>query len=137
MSEVGNNDTSWREALFATIAALTLAAKLLQLLQSELPSELVDPVMADLGNAENALRWWGVEQDLDQLLEAAAWSHPVQVLSQPCSDFEELLESCELKLSQGQPHRALSSTREKLQRAVDLNRTAAARRAAMRRGEEV
>lgn len=123
-----------REALFATIAAITLAEKMLRTLQPELP--LADQVIADLTNASNALQWWAAEQDLDQLLETVEWSHPVQALTQPCSEFEDLLEACNQRIGRDDPHPEMKSTKEKLQRAIDLNRTAAARRATMRRGRD-
>lgn len=133
------NSRSTREALFATTAALALASKTLRLLHEEMPHEILVPVVADLESAWNTLRWWQAERDLAQLLTSDRWSHPVQALVQPAADFEDLLHLCEQHLArQGETSTdaALSTTREKLARAVELNRTAAARRAAKKQKED-
>lgn len=124
-----------REALFATTTSLALTAKTLHLLQAQMPREVFERVVNDLASAWQTLHWWQVERDLEQLLATPSWSHPVQALTLPCSDYADLLHLCETRLAaqsgNGDPN--LSATRGKLKKAIALDRRAAVRREARKR----
>jgi len=71
-----------------------------------------------------------VEIHLDQLIEAEGWSHPVQVLERPRSDFRALLAACRQRLreARGGEHNRLSEVRQRLERAVRIAESARDRR---------
>ncbi len=128
-----------REALFATTTSLALAAKTIHLLQNHMPGEVFERVVNDLSSAWHTLHWWQVERDLEHLLATPRWSHPVQALTLPCSGYDDLLHLCEKRLvAQGaNPESVLAATRDKLKKAIALDRRAAARREARRRRQSV
>lgn len=124
-----------REALFATTTSLALTAKTIHLLQAQMPREVFERVVNDLASAWQTLHGWQVERDLEQLLATPSWSHPVQALTLPCSDYEDLLHLCETRLAArgGNSDPVLTASRNKLKKAIALDRRAAERREARNR----
>lgn len=77
-----------------------------------------------------------VEQQLDQLVAANRWAHPVQVLERPRADLAALLRACHLRRigAEGEGRRLLEVVEEKLERAVRIAEAARQRRKKVRRG---
>lgn len=71
-----------------------------------------------------------VEIHLDQLIETEGWSHPVQVLERPRSDFRDLLAACRRRIREahGRERSRLSEVRRCLERAVRIADSARVRR---------
>ena len=71
-----------------------------------------------------------VEIQLDQLIAAEEWSHPVQVLERPRSDLRDLLAASRRRLRglRGQEKARLVVVRQRLERAVRIAETARRRR---------
>lgn len=74
-----------------------------------------------------------VEIHLDQLIEAEEWSHPVQVLERPRSDFRALLAACRRRLreARGRERSRLADVRRRLERTVRIAESARNRRRRM------
>lgn len=75
------------------------------------------------------------EQQLDQLLKAMGWSHPVQVLERPRADLAVLLKAGRLRLPtvQGVERQHLQEALAKLERALRIENSARRRRQEARR----
>ena len=76
-----------------------------------------------------------IERQLDQLVAASGWSHPVQVLERPRAEFSALLRACRLRMqaAEGEELAQLEGVEAKLEEAVRLAASARRRRQEMRR----
>lgn len=105
----------------------------LRLVRVERPELL--PLASALANGSEFATATMVEIHLDQLIEVEEWSHPVQVLPRPRSDFRALLAACRRRLRgvRGKKQRArLTVVRRRLERTVRIAESARTRRRRIR-----
>jgi hypothetical protein len=101
---------------------------LLRLVRAERP-ELLPLVQGLVWNSRQAPAAM-VEIQLDQLIAAGDWSHPVQVLERPRSDPRDLLAASRrrLRAARGEERARLVTVRQRLERAVRIAEAARRRR---------
>lgn len=118
------------------MVVLILARRAVSMLPYGVPKDLTDAVTADLEQACSRLRWWQAERDLNRLLAHSNWAHPAQILPQPYASFEDMLHVLELRLvndPEDDDVDSLIHARARLAKIIQINRSAANRRAARRR----